>query len=395
MIDVVHIAYPGVGGVAGVAIALAKEAVRQGESHAIVFYGIEPPAEAYLATCVAANIRTESVLKAPGIGLGARLRLLGLLRNLRAPAVIAHIPDTAVTASVERSRRRWSSSRMVVLMVEHHPIPFRSSKDWMVSGVAHRLSDRSVYLTEGYREEVMRRLGPFFDESRSKVIPNGIDLSRFPRYEPRSGDLREVVVGMQGRMERAKDFATVIRAIARGQGVGGRVFRLELIGDGPDRPGLEALAGELGVADLVTFRGRLAPDAVLDRMAEWDIAVLSTRGETLSLTMLEAWALGVPLVSTRVSGVAGFAVDGKDALLVSFGNDDEMMHAINRLAAEPLLRASMSHRGLDRTRSEFSIEAVWSTYRALLDHASGSSDSGLLPKGPATFVRDDQVEQRS
>ena len=60
-------------------------------------------------------------------------------------------------------------------------------------------------------------------------------------------------------------------------------------------------------------------------MADWDIAVLSTRGETLSLTMLEAWALGVPLVSTRVSGVAGFAADGKDALLVGFGDADEML----------------------------------------------------------------------
>ena len=387
MSDVVHIAYPGVGGQAGVAIGLAKEAVRRGESHAIVFYGIEPPAEHYLAICAAAGIRVESVLKAPGIGLKARLDLLALLRSLRAPAVIAHIPDTAVTVSVDRLRRRWSGPGMAIVMVEHHPIPFRSMKDWMVSGVAHRLSDCSVYLTEVYRDEVQRRLGPFFDEGRAAVIPNGIDPARFPRYEPRSGELRDVIVGMQGRMERAKDFATVIRAIARGQGVDDRVFRLDLIGDGPDRPGLEALAVELGVANLVTFHGRLGPDAVLDRMTAWDIAVLSTRGETLSLTMLESWALGVPLVSTRVSGVAGFAVDGKDALLVGFGDADEMMQAINRLAADPSLRTSMSLSGLARTRSDFSIEAVWSTYRALLDHASGSRGNGSGPLSGGRVAR--------
>ena len=227
---------------------------------------------------------------------------------------------------------------MVLATVEHHPIVLRSDKDWIVSSIAHRLSDHTIYLTPAYRDEVRRRLGPIFDEERATVIPNGVDVSRFPQYRVRPGDLQTVLVGMQGRMERAKDFATLIRAVARANLSGNRVFQLELVGDGPDRVGLEALAREVGPATSVRFAGRLGPDEVLERMAAWDIAVLSTRGETMSLTILETWALGVPLVSTRVGGVADLVVEDDDAILVGRGAADEMGQALVRLAQGPSLR---------------------------------------------------------
>ena len=103
MVDVVHVAYPGIGGQAGVAVTLAQEATRKGESHAIVFYGIESPAQQYVDACDSAGIRVVGIRKSPGFGIGARRRLLAALRELKPAAVLAHIPDTATTAWINRS----------------------------------------------------------------------------------------------------------------------------------------------------------------------------------------------------------------------------------------------------------------------------------------------------
>ncbi len=92
MIDVLHICYPGVGGQAAVATGLAAEAMHAGSRQAIVFYGTEKTAEQYIDLCETEGIAHKTIVKKPGIGIGARKKLRAAINSFDPEVVIAHHP---------------------------------------------------------------------------------------------------------------------------------------------------------------------------------------------------------------------------------------------------------------------------------------------------------------
>lgn len=133
-----------------------------------------------------------------------------------------------------------------------------------------------------------------------RFFPNGVDLpSELPI--PRLVDAqRPLVVGTVSGLRPEKNIARLLRAFAvlRQQ----RAARLLVVGDGPERPALEALAESLGIRADVEFMGyQTNPLAILPR---FDLFALSSNTEQLPIAMLEAMAWGVPVVATRVGDVA-------------------------------------------------------------------------------------------
>ena len=299
MTEVLHICYPGVGGQAAVATGLAVEGMRSDSQQAIVFYGVEPTAGQYTDLCEAEGIAYQSIVKRPGIGIGARRRLHAAIDLYDPDVIIAHHHDTAITAALHRSGSRGTK----VVFVEHHSNALKSRKDWVMSTLAHRLSDHTVYLTESYRSTVQNKTRWFYRPEKTSVIANGLDMCDYIRREGESEN--SIVVGMQGRMDAGKDFAVLQQAFALLKKIRPNDdLALELIGDGPDRSHLENNAPEGA-----TFTGFLSHGELLKRMRGWDIAVLATEGETLSMAILEAWALGIPMVASDVSGVGDLIQD--------------------------------------------------------------------------------------
>src|SRR5262249_55707283 len=156
------------------------------------------------------------------------------------------------------------------------------------------------------------------------LIPNGIDTDRFARAEPAGPgdglDFRrsDRVIGTVGRLTEIKRQDVLIRAFAR---VAARhpESRVLLVGDGPLRAVLEALAAPLGVGDRVTFAGyRDRPERFLRLM---DVFALTSRSEGMPLAILEAWAAGLPVVASRVGGIPEVVADGRTGLLFPAGDD--------------------------------------------------------------------------
>jgi glycosyltransferase involved in cell wall biosynthesis len=159
---------------------------------------------------------------------------------------------------------------------------------------------------------------------------------------PGDGPLR---VAFVGRLAPEKCVDDLLRAIAAAPGV-----RLTVVGDGPRRASLEALAGALGIEDRVEWRGYLPWGPGLFAVLRGSAALaVPSATEGLGLVAVEAMSQGLPVVATRVGGLPELVEDGVTGLLVGVHRPDELAAAFRRLA-DPVLRARMSAAALETAR---------------------------------------------
>jgi glycosyltransferase involved in cell wall biosynthesis len=179
------------------------------------------------------------------------------------------------------------------------------------------------------------------------VIPNAVDVDAIPQAR-RDGDPPLVVA--VGRLAEPKDALTLVRALAA---VPGRAFGALLVGDGPDRPAVEAEVRRLGLRDVLTLTG--TRDDVPALLAQADVFALSSRSEGAPLSILEAMAAGLPVVASRVGGVPELVVDGETGLLVPPGDPAALAAALGRLVADAGLRDRLGAAGRQRAQRCFDV----------------------------------------
>ncbi len=196
-----------------------------------------------------------------------------------------------------------------------------------------------------------------------RVIGNGIDIDRFRLA---AGELRAElargggpVVGMAGRLVPSKGFDDVIavasEVLARVPGA-----RFAVLGDGPHRAALEALASKAGVAGALVFLGRRG-DA--ERFyASIDIFVLPSYNEGMPMTVLEAMAAGKPVIATRAGSIPDIVRHGETGLLYTPGDRASLAGSLSRLAGEPELARRMGARGQEVVAREHSAAAMAQRY---------------------------------
>lgn len=173
------------------------------------------------------------------------------------------------------------------------------------------------------------------------TIPNGIDLTPYTGspHTPCSGSANILMVAA---FRNPKDHLTPLRALT----LLPPTVTLTYAGDGATRPQAEKEAQALGVADRVTFLGNVSDIPALYRSA--DIALLSTRYEGLSLSVVEAMASGTPLIVSDVPGVREIVADG--ALSFPFADADALARLITLLTTDPALYTTTALRGLRRAQ---------------------------------------------
>jgi glycosyltransferase involved in cell wall biosynthesis len=181
---------------------------------------------------------------------------------------------------------------------------------------------------------------------RIHVIPYGIDVQR---AEPEStGD--PPVVGVSAILTYRKGIDVLLESCARIE----LPMRLEIYGDGPLRGELESQAERLGVG--AEFHG--FHDDLRERLRGFDVFVLPTRGDNLPVSILEAMAQALPVVSTRVGGVPELVEHGVTGLLVEPDDPEGLAGALTTLLADPALRASCGRAAAAKARAEFDNTVV-------------------------------------
>ena len=182
---------------------------------------------------------------------------------------------------------------------------------------------------------------------RTVVIPNAVDVDAVPQARHDGGPPLVVAVG---RLAEPKDALTLVRALA---GVHDRQFTAVLIGDGPDRPSVEAEVRRLELQDVVALAG--TRDDVPELLARADVFALSSRSEGAPVSILEAMAAGLPVVASSVGGVPELVADGETGLLVPPGDPAAMAAALGRLLEDVDLRRRLGAAGRDRALRCFDV----------------------------------------
>ena len=191
-------------------------------------------------------------------------------------------------------------------------------------------------------------------------IWNAVDVNRFeyagPSLPEETGVHHAVSVA---RLSPEKDFGTLLRAVAI---VKDRrpTIRLTLIGDGGERAGLKRLAEELCVTDVVTFAGERHD--IPQQLAKAGFFVSSSRSEGISLTLLEAMGVGLPIVTTRVGGNPEIVVEGETGMLVPSENPLALAEAIDRMCGASGRWTAMGRAGRERVVAHFSMDRMVGLY---------------------------------
>jgi glycosyltransferase involved in cell wall biosynthesis len=199
-------------------------------------------------------------------------------------------------------------------------------------------------------------------EGRAWIIPNGIHVqSQFPgeRMESREalGLSRDEVVGVVvGRLVPIKNLTLVLKALQSLMSGGNRPPVVLVAGDGPERPALERLARELGVAGTVKFLG--SSDNVRRILVAADFSISTSIKEGISNSILEAMEAGMPVIASRVGGTPELVEDGSTGIMFPSNDHVALAAAMQRLTTDAAERRRLGAAARARIIANYSVDRM-------------------------------------
>lgn len=348
------------GGAERLAVELASRTDRERFDPAVATFR----QEAFAEELAAAGRTVHVVPKRRAFDVGLLLRLRRLLRRERVALVHAHDLQSATYGTLAAKL-----CRVPVVLTCHGLGIFRQPRSPKLMPRLARWADRVVFVGHWLQRVAAEELG--VRPRHPMVIHNGVDVSAFSPGEPDPELLAELavepgapVVGSVGNLRQVKDYPTLIRAFARARAAVPKAL-LVLVGDGAERPALEALARELGLAAAVRFAGARTDVARLLRL--FSVFALSSRTEGISVALLEAMAAGLPAVATRTGGNPEVLVDGHTGSLVPVGGHEALGDALAALLTDPARRGDWGRAARERVETEFSLTRMVHQYESLYD----------------------------
>jgi glycosyltransferase involved in cell wall biosynthesis len=215
-------------------------------------------------------------------------------------------------------------------------------------------------------------------EGRAIAVPNGIPIRGFlplsrdshARLAAEIGVAPETrIVGAVGRLHPAKDHRNLLRAFRLVADARSDVV-LVIVGGGSLREELEAFAAEQGVADRVRFLGDRSD--VRELLRGFDLLAVSSRTEGYSVVLVEASAVGLPIVATRVGGNAEIVRDGVSGLVVPPSDPAALAAGMRALLDDPARASSMGEAARAWALGEGSVETMAQRYEAIYRGAGAS-----------------------
>jgi glycosyltransferase involved in cell wall biosynthesis len=371
-----------VGGASLHVLQLAAEQRRRGH-HVLVVAGTLAPGEEsmeYLAHELDVPLHRLPALQrelSPRRDASATRELARIIRRVRPDVLHTHTAKAGGTGRIAAVRAR---PRAVVHTYHGHVLRgyFGKAKEAfyrVLERVLARRTSRLIAVSPEVRDDLIA-LGVAPAE-RFVVIPYGFDLSK--RVDPGGAERARVraelgatdasfVVGWVGRLTAIKRPLDLVRVLAALLADGVDAL-LCIVGDGPDRAGVEDLARTLGVAErcrLVGYQTDLA-----GWYAAFDAFCLTSANEGTPVAAIEALAAGKPVVATRVGGTPAVVDDGVTGFLADEGDVAMLAQRLAELAGDPARRGEMGRAGATSMRERYAVERmtddVERLYRSLLE----------------------------
>jgi glycosyltransferase involved in cell wall biosynthesis len=361
---------PDPGGPASHAPALADFLAERGHAVEVVTTAdVAPEARSYPVTWAARRSPLRHVRSALLVRAAARhadvIYATSMIRRAAIGARLARQPLVVKLVSDEVFERATRSGRYVGTLDEFQRVGgggrlrfLRATRNAALKGARH------VFCPSSYLRDVALRWG--LDVERVTVLPNPAPaIPAMPaRNELRSQlELDGDVVVFAGRLGPQKAVGVLLDALVHASGVS-----LVIAGDGPERSALERRAVELGLDSRVRFLGSVPRETVLRLFRAADASVLPSAWENFPHTVVEALAVGCPVIATAVGGVPEVVRDGENGLLVPPCDSAALAGALERFFGDASLRERLRGAAA-RSVEGYSEEAVFTAIEAELRRA--------------------------
>jgi L-malate glycosyltransferase len=285
------------------------------------------------------------------------VRLRSLLRHRRFHVVHAHSPYVAGIARLVL-RTLSKELRPALVYTEHNRWPRHSRPTRVLNRMTMRLDDIDLAVSEDVRSTIPPKLA-----ARVEVVEHGVEVEVVHSHRSQRAAVRdelgidgdEIVIGTVANFRKEKAYENLLDAAARALTATDLPLRFVAVGQGPLEDEIHAHHRRLDLGDRFLLLG-YREDAIRV-MAGFDIFTLSSRHEGLPVALMDALALELPVVATRVGGIPQAVTDGVEARLVPADDPQALAGAYLAVAADAGLRQTMAEAAARRAHA-FDISAA-------------------------------------
>jgi len=302
--------------------------------------------------------------------LRSSVRICGLFRRIRPQVVHLHYVNFDVFLL---ALYRWFFRYRLVITFTGGDVALaeRSRMCALRMAVALRFTDVATGVSQNLCNRLERRF-----QRAVQCVHNGVDLHALQtesEEEPLPGIEDDQFVFV-GRLAAVKRVDLLIRIFRRCVDLGCRK-KLYIIGPGEEGVALQGLIRELNLESVVFLLGGLSHAAALSAMRRSRCLLLVSASEGFPMVLLEAMALGVPVISSDVGGVSELVTNGVDGLLVPVHDQDRLCEQIMRMAKEPAEAKRLGTQAAQTVANRFSLKTMVRKYLSLYDCQNGTTAS--------------------
>lgn len=367
---VIHLLYSGLGGHASVFFSLVKADEQKMFHTEAIFCGIEETRQEYVEKCQLYQVPFYTVIKKRGIDIASYRKVYRNFKNSAPDIIFLHGPSFILPAIAYARRKK----HVRIVLRDTQAYHLKSRMDWIWLRIAVRFVSCIIFLTKEAKEAVFRRIGNKIAAGKAVIIANGLDFSL---YSPsgRKSITGRITIGMQSRLQPIKDHPTLIRAFSLLKSKMPHLpLYLRIAGDGETMNSLVILSEELGIREYVEFCGMLNEKELLEFMLSLDIYAHATLGETMSNSIIQAMACGLPIVASNVWGVNNMIDDHVNGILYTSGDANMLCDILFRLITNQAEAERISGAAREIAMNRYSNKMVFEKYRNILEDLSSLND---------------------
>lgn len=306
--------YSGLGGTTDYVFNLIKGDKDRHFEHSIIFYGIEEVHPDTLLAAQAISATVHVIIKKKGWDRKSTKNLKGALQKLKPHAVTCHINSLILPLA------SMAKGNFEVLFVEHQANHLKTKREKYWSLFAQRKAHKVISLTKEYQTDLKGLVGRYYKASKNIIIESGIVLSDYQSITQKTESIK---IGMISRVNDFRDHETLIQAFLK---LDHSKTSLHIAGDGPLKNVLE----EKFHHDRIHWHGQINQREIISFLSELDIYVHASKGETSSMSIMQAMASALPVIGSDVQGIQT-VVKAADGVLVKVGDSNDLQKALSRL----------------------------------------------------------------
>lgn len=356
-----HLLFSGLGGHGSVFFSLVDADKENQYEYRALFCGIEDLRKEYTESCNRMHIPFEYVKKKRGLDIGVYFKLFRSFCKNKPDVIFIHGVSLMMPAVWYKITRPFAK----ILIRDSQAHHLKSKQEWFWLFFSLLFAKKVIVLTEASALGIRQKFRWLNRRNKLVIIPNGLDVAKY-----KSAFLKQpgtsLKIGMQSRLQPIKDHPTLLKAFKiLQQRLPGHSFTLHIAGDGETMPVVSKMIEELKLGESVQLHGMLGERELISFMQSLDIYVHATFGETLSNSIIQAMASGLPIIASDVWGVNNMIRHGENGMLYAEKREDILANQMQDLVLNPEKRNTLGSKARLFAEQNYSNTVMFNRYKEL------------------------------